>query len=75
MKEAARVVFTFEKCPHGFKALALSDGEGGGTRLTSGKCCGTWTTVESFVVDGEDVIEEVTAQMDANVRRTKEPNE
>lgn len=33
--------------------------ESAGTRLTSTKCCGSWTTIYSFIVDADELMDEI----------------
>jgi hypothetical protein len=36
-------ILTIDRCPdHGFWAICVDDGDGGGTRVTPSKCCGRW---------------------------------
>ena len=38
------------ECPtHGFKAVSIED-EGGGIRVTPGKCCGRWVTTKEWAM-------------------------
>lgn len=50
-----KLTLAIDHCPkHGFFAISVNnrrdDGWGGGTRLTQGKCCGTWQTFKEWSV-------------------------
>ena len=36
----------------------------GGVRLTQGKCCGRWDTVETFTVNAEALVDEVESAVE-----------
>ena len=38
---------SIDRCPHGTYAIAVND-DIGGTRLTTGKCCGRWDVVKNY---------------------------
>jgi len=61
-----------DKClRHGYWAVSIED-DGIGTRLTPIKCCGSWTTVKSWNVDPQKLVESI--QELAGERETqKEP--
>lgn len=43
---------TIDRCrTHGYFAVAVDDEDGGGTRLTPTKCCGSWKTIHSWPLD------------------------
>ena len=50
--------FQWLRCPHGISAFAIG-GDDGSTRLTSGKCCKVWDTIEEIPVSIRDLRETV----------------
>lgn len=57
----ARIQIEILECPrgHGFRAIAIGD-----RRVTSSKCCGSWRTVRSWIVDTD----ELTKAIDGEIR-------
>lgn len=52
---SARFYFlTLNECPHGTRSISL-DSEGGGIRLTAGKCCGRWNEVQKWGMDARSL--------------------
>lgn len=53
------------KCPeHGTWMLSVDD-EGGGTRITSSKCCGRWDVVKRFPMTAKQ-LREAAAELECN---------
>ena len=49
----------FNECPkHAYKSVSVdlirADGSGHGTRVTSSKCCGSWTTVRKWMLSASE---------------------
>ncbi len=57
---------SIDRCPsHGRYAISLND-EHGGTRLTSGKCCGLWRTIHEWEMEAnelQDLIQEAKSHL------------
>lgn len=61
-------------CPHGYKAIAIADRQGNGSRITSGKCCGRWQTRKRWGVSVRDMLEAAEqAQMIADAAAQETP--
>ena len=45
---------SIDKCPHGTYAIAVND-DSGGTRLTTGKCCGRWDLMKQWLMTPEQL--------------------
>jgi len=50
------VSIAYNKCPrgHSYHSLSVEDRHGG-TRLTEGKCCGSWTVIKSWLFNEEQL--------------------
>lgn len=53
---SARYRLTLNECPHGVRSISLDDWAGG-TRLTTGKCCGRWDEVQTWSMSPDDLRE------------------
>jgi hypothetical protein len=46
---------SINQCPdHGFWSVSIDSDNGGGTRITPGKCCGRWQVVKSWKLGYDD---------------------
>lgn len=55
-----KTTLAIDYCPkHGFYSVSVNtlraDGFGGGTRLTGGKCCGSWSTFREWTMTPEQL--------------------
>lgn len=54
------------RCPsHGYWALNIEEENGCGTRITSPKCCGSWTTLNRWPIAKIDFNEIETAWLES----------
>jgi hypothetical protein len=57
-----KVLIEVLKCGrHGFNAVAVSSGKGGGQRVTPSKCCGAWAVVQAWKVDPTELRKAIDA--------------
>lgn len=60
MSKPSEVRLQLLRCPHGQFALSVADANGdGSTRITNGKHCGRWNTVETWIVDADEAVEAI----------------
>lgn len=53
-KPKAKRYLTVARCPtHGWMAVSIDD-DGGGVRVTPGKCCGRWDTVKRWSLSARE---------------------
>jgi len=51
------VYLSIDRCPrHSFMAVSINDGNGG-SRLTAGKCCGSWSSIKSWSLTAKGIDE------------------
>lgn len=65
--EKGQVWLCFDQCEvHGFTAISIN-GNNGGTRITSGKCCGAWKTIRRWKMDGKKLSDAVKSAVDVEM--------
>lgn len=47
---------------HGYNAIAIEEQDGSGLRVTPGKCCGSWQTVQRWPLS-ESMVAEIKLQL------------
>jgi hypothetical protein len=69
-----KVLLELLECPtHKFRAIAIGANAGTSTRITGSKCCGRWTTAQSWRIDADDAIRVLEdAREDAEKRAESE---
>lgn len=68
MPHIRKMKLCINRCPIHAKFWSISiDHDCGGTRMTPGKCCGRWETIESWALsarDWQELINEATEAME-----------